>query len=231
VAPETLILTDQGQLPIHSLHGKHVNVWNGKQYSNVEIVQTGESQPLIEVHTNENILQCTLYHKFYIQNEDDEVVRVVEAQQLQDGDRIARCEFPTNTVEGGFLTSDQTRPATMSPTELVVKEAFSPPCQTSSVPNSSGLCSNKATFRVSSEEATRNVSPLPNSDTDINITDLETEEQYSDFTYLNHTKLAPFLERYFYPSNEIESIIDSIEYKYNIQYENTCVLFFRGNLS
>jgi uncharacterized protein (DUF1330 family) len=97
------------------------------------------------------------------------------------------------------------------------------------VPNSSGLCSNKATFRVSSEEATRNVSPLPNSDTDINITDLETEEQYSDFTHLNHTKLAPFLKRYFSPSNEIKSIIDSIEYKYNIQYENTCVLFFRGN--
>ena len=75
----------------------------------------------------------------------------------------------------------------------------------------------------------RLTAPLPESDTDINITDLETEEQYSDFTHLNHTKLAPFLKRYFSPSNEIESIIDSIEYKYNIQYENTCVLFFRGN--
>jgi ribonucleotide reductase alpha subunit len=126
VAPETLILTDQGQIPIQALHGKYVNVWNGKEYSNVEIVQTGESQPLIEVHTNENILQCTLYHKFYIQNEDDEVVRVVEAQQLQDGDRIARCEFPTNTMEGGFLTSDQTRPATKSPPELVVKRLKAP---------------------------------------------------------------------------------------------------------
>jgi len=30
-------------------------------------------------------------------------------------------------------------------------------------PNSSGLCSNEATFRVSSEEATQNESPLPNS--------------------------------------------------------------------
>jgi len=118
---------------------------------------------------------------------------------------------------------------------------------TNNIPNSSG---GFATFRVSSEEATRNGSPLPNSsggfatfrvsseeafsplpnyDTVINITDLETEEQYSDFTYLNYTKLAPFLERYFTPSSEINSIIDSIEYKYNIQYENTCVLFFRGN--
>ena len=84
-------------------------------------------------------------------------------------------------------------------------------------------------YEVSSEEASVPCSPLPNSDTDINITDLETEEQYSDFAHLNHTKLAPFLKRYFSPSNEIESIIDSIEYKYNIQYENTCVLFFRGN--
>jgi uncharacterized protein (DUF1330 family) len=70
---------------------------------------------------------------------------------------------------------------------------------------------------------------ISDSDSDINITDLDTEEQYSDFTHLNHTKLAPFLERYFSPSEEIISIIDSIEYKYNIQYENTCVLFFRGN--
>ena len=70
---------------------------------------------------------------------------------------------------------------------------------------------------------------IPDSDSDIHITDLETEEQYSDFAHLNYTKLAPFLSRYFSPSNEINSIIDSIEYKYNIQYENTCVLFFRGN--
>ena len=75
---------------------------------------------------------------------------------------------------------------------------------------------------------TKNIVP-DSSDSDINITDLETEEQYSDFAHLNYTKLAPFLERYFSPSDEINSIIDSIEYKYNIQYENTCVLFFRGN--
>ena len=122
----------------------------------------------------------------------------------------------------------QTRPATMSPTELVVKEAFSPPCQTLPVaklpselvvkrlsapckiyvcdlcekkyrtrgglkyhsrnciqhlstasdgerlqpsvadpPNFSGSCSNRATFEVSSEEATRSVCPLPNSSGDL----------------------------------------------------------------
>ena len=99
------------------------------------------------------------------------------------------------------------------------------------ITNSSG---DSVAYRVSSEEAgsplpNSSGSPLPDSDSDINITDLETEEQYSDFTYLNHKKLAPFLERYFSPSNEINSIIDSIEYKYNIQYQNTCVLFFRGN--
>jgi uncharacterized protein (DUF1330 family) len=102
--------------------------------------------------------------------------------------------------------------------EVSSEEAFSP------LPNSSGDLRSPSELVVQ-----RLTSPLPESDTDINITDLETEEQYSDFTHLNHTKLAPFLKRYFSPSNEIESIIDSIEYKYNIQYENTCVLFFRGN--
>ena len=96
VAPETLILTDQGHLPIQSLHGQQVNVWNGKEFSEVEIVQTGKQQKLIEVHTSDNhVLHCTLYHKFWIQDDvDPGSLRIVEAQCLVGGEPIAAWDDP-----------------------------------------------------------------------------------------------------------------------------------------
>ena len=98
VAPETLILTDRGHLPIQSLHGEQVNVWNGKEFSQVEIIQTGQQQPLIEVHTSDHhVLHCTPYHKFYIQDDDDpDVIHTVEAQCLVGGETIAACNYPEN---------------------------------------------------------------------------------------------------------------------------------------
>ena len=96
VAPETLILTDQGHLPIQSLHGQQVNVWNGKEFSEVEIVQTGKQQKLIEVHTSDNhVLHCTPYHKFWIQDDvDPGSLRIVEAQCLVGGEPIAAWDDP-----------------------------------------------------------------------------------------------------------------------------------------
>ena len=98
VAPETLILIEKNDtavfVPIQTQCGKRVKVWNGTEYSEVEIVQTGEMQQLIEVHTSEkNILHCTPYHKFYILT-DDQHINIVEAQHLQEGDLIAPCLSP-----------------------------------------------------------------------------------------------------------------------------------------
>ena len=99
VAPETLILIEKNNaavfVPIQTQCGKRVNVWNGTEYSEVEIVKTGEMQPLIEVHTStNNVLHCTPYHKFYILMDDDQKINIVEAQYLQEGDLIAPCLSP-----------------------------------------------------------------------------------------------------------------------------------------
>ena len=95
VAPETLVLTEQGHLPIQSLCGKRVNVWNGHEFSEVEVVQTGEQQPLIEVKLDDDkVLHCTPYHKFYIQHDVTEEIRTVDAQNLITGDKIAPCDYP-----------------------------------------------------------------------------------------------------------------------------------------
>jgi ribonucleotide reductase alpha subunit len=108
VAPETLILTDQGEKVIKELEGQTVNVWNGEEFSSVVVRKTGENQELIQVHTSEgNILDCTPYHKFYIQSDD--VVIMKEAQNLVNGDIIISYKVPNfkyvnyDLVSKGFI--------------------------------------------------------------------------------------------------------------------------------
>ena len=68
VAPETLILTDEGHIEIKSLENKKVNVWNGKEFSEVIVKKTSDESELIDVNLSDGSkLTCTKYHKFYIQ--------------------------------------------------------------------------------------------------------------------------------------------------------------------
>lgn len=98
VAPETTVLTDRGHVPICDLAGQRANVWNGQEFSEVEVFQTGHDQPLIEVHASDGcVLHCTPYHKFYVQDEKGGI-NTVEAQQLKEGDKLAKCSFPV--IEG-----------------------------------------------------------------------------------------------------------------------------------
>lgn len=71
VAPETTILTDKGYIEIKSLEGKNVNVWNGEEWSNVNVVKTNDDELLIRITMSDgSFLECTKYHKFYIQAGD-----------------------------------------------------------------------------------------------------------------------------------------------------------------
>lgn len=108
VAPETYILTDKGQLEIQFLEGKKVNVWNGIEFSNVEIFKTGKDQELIQVKTSDGCsLFCTKYHHFFVLKEENDIenqnksknevtkrVILVEAQNLKIGDELKTCNFP-----------------------------------------------------------------------------------------------------------------------------------------
>jgi ribonucleotide reductase alpha subunit len=74
-----------------------VNVWNGEEFSEVEIKRTGENQSLIEVHTDDgSVLTCTPYHKFYIQTSCSDVSKV-DAQDLKEGDAIIEYKYPDET--------------------------------------------------------------------------------------------------------------------------------------
>jgi hypothetical protein len=55
------------------------------------------------------------------------------------------------------------------------------------------------------------------------------KEQFSDYKTLDYKNLQPLMSKYFSPSKDIEERKRKIENKYNLDYENTCVLFYRGN--
>ena len=92
VAPETKILTDKGYFEISKLKDQKVNVWNGKEYSEVEVCQTGENQKLIKVITSDgNELHCTPYHKFHIEGN-----QIVEAINLKEYMKLIEWSDPNN---------------------------------------------------------------------------------------------------------------------------------------
>jgi len=94
VAPETLILTDDGEFPIASLKDKEVNVWNGDCWSQTTIRQTGENQKLITVYlSNGASITCTPYHKFIMEDDNR-----VDAQTLIPGNVLQKFKLP-NTIE------------------------------------------------------------------------------------------------------------------------------------
>ena len=53
--------------------------------------------------------------------------------------------------------------------------------------------------------------------------------QFKNFITLNFEVLNPFISKYFTPNDNIRAIQSEIEQKYSIDYDNICVLFYRGN--
>jgi ribonucleoside-diphosphate reductase alpha chain len=99
VAPDTMILTQEGYYPIKELKDQKVNVWNGKEFSETVVHQTGTMQKLITIKFDNGIdLKCTPYHKFYIETglrpADKSKPEIIEAQNLQLGMRIIRYNLP-----------------------------------------------------------------------------------------------------------------------------------------
>ena len=112
VAPETKILTDKGQIPIVELKDKNVNVWNGEEFSPVIVRQTGIQQKLIKVVLSDGSqLECTPYHKFYIQNgeienkinidlRNHEKIDIIEAKDLKENMKLLKCNYPV--IDDGY---------------------------------------------------------------------------------------------------------------------------------
>lgn len=100
VSGDTTILTKDGYLPIQQFQDKYIDIWNGFEWSNVEIKKTGTNQELMEIrfyasnfYNRNKKLRCTQYHKFYIL--EDGIHKEVRANQLKVGDLIIPYYIPS----------------------------------------------------------------------------------------------------------------------------------------
>jgi ribonucleoside-diphosphate reductase alpha chain len=101
VAGDTYVLTKTGQYKIKDLVNKETEVWNGKQWSKTTIFQTGTDQELLRVElTNGAYVDCTPYHKFWINDgiyvQGAKIIEK-EAKDLQEGDRLIKWDLPIDT--------------------------------------------------------------------------------------------------------------------------------------
>jgi ribonucleoside-diphosphate reductase alpha chain len=93
VAPETMILTSDGYFEIKTLENQQVKVWNGEEWSDTTIKQTGENQELIKISlSNGSVLECTPYHKFYIEVGNETMI--VDAINLKQHMKIIKYTVP-----------------------------------------------------------------------------------------------------------------------------------------
>jgi ribonucleotide reductase beta subunit family protein with ferritin-like domain len=67
VTGETKILTDKGYFAIKDLENKTVNIWNGEEFSNVEVKYTGDQEIYKVTLSNGMELDCSPGHKWLIQ--------------------------------------------------------------------------------------------------------------------------------------------------------------------
>lgn len=107
VTGDTKILTSKGYLPIKSLEGKMVDVWNGAEWSkSVMVFKTSDQAPFVTVSlSNGMYLECTPNHEWLIDTDDaaaSAAGKRVQASDLQVGQTIAPFVYP----DDGFLTDD-----------------------------------------------------------------------------------------------------------------------------
>jgi ribonucleotide reductase beta subunit family protein with ferritin-like domain len=124
VAPETKILTKDGYYEISTLEGKVVDVWNGEEFSEVNVVKTSPMAKLIKVKlTNGMFLECTEQHKWFIRKgpeahpEQCKIEKVL-ANELRVGDVVGKYSLPVldisdpdeflNPYTHGFFCGDGT---------------------------------------------------------------------------------------------------------------------------
>lgn len=85
-------------------------------------------------------------------------------------------------------------------------------------------------YKIGNNDITFDYFKKYNIDISINGTiDFHWDHQWIDYSKLKFLEIKPVFDNYFTPTNEIINIVSFIEKKYNLNYDNICVLFYRGN--
>jgi len=64
---------------------------------------------------------------------------------------------------------------------------------------------------------------------EIAVTHEPGEVSFGDYSKFHFDSITPFLKKYFAPSQRVQGMIAAYEQNYNIDYDNTCAIFYRGN--
>jgi hypothetical protein len=94
VTGNTKILTSNGYFPIEQLENKNVKVWNGTEFSSVNVKYTGNQEIYKVVLNNGMELDCTPNHKWLIYNQSTGEIQRIETIQLKTDDMIVDYELP-----------------------------------------------------------------------------------------------------------------------------------------
>jgi len=98
VSGDTYILTKQfGQVLIGKVVDQVVDVWNGEEWSETTVRQTGANKDLLKVTLSNGVeLNCTPEHRFYIQKAYHTKTPVmIEAKDLPEGCKLIEYDLPT----------------------------------------------------------------------------------------------------------------------------------------
>lgn len=95
VSGDTRILTQYGIIPIALKKDEMVPVWNGSDFVEVVVAQTGQEKKFLKLYfSNGMSLTCTPYHKFFIKSKDNQIVKV-EASHIKCGNELASYQLPS----------------------------------------------------------------------------------------------------------------------------------------
>jgi ribonucleoside-diphosphate reductase alpha chain len=101
VPPETKILTKNGYQMICTLIHQPVEIWNGEEWSIVDVKKTSEASRIVRVNFSDGtFLDCTEYHKFHIQIGYGSKSEIKEAKSLIPGDKLIKWT-PPSSIEFG----------------------------------------------------------------------------------------------------------------------------------
>jgi ribonucleoside-diphosphate reductase alpha chain len=115
VSGDTEILTRDGYEQIESLVEQEVEIWNGFEWSTVVPKVTGKNQEMLAIHFSDGrVLRCTKYHKFHITDGYTGNSKIVEAKDLEIGDKLTKHIFPIiehgkvlqNAYTHGFVSAE-----------------------------------------------------------------------------------------------------------------------------
>lgn len=101
VSGDTRILTRQGILPIATKKDEMVSVWNGADFEDVMVMQTGQEKKFLKLSfSNGMCLTCTPYHKlFLVSRHDKNQIIKVDASHLKCGDELAPYRLPPLSLD------------------------------------------------------------------------------------------------------------------------------------